>query len=124
MSKPSAGSLKDFQRDAPARSQPGSLRSQASHAKSEAPISTVGTELDSEVAGGMYSRTQLLRGYMLLDIGQVTILSTLKVKDVLFAFLANAIGMYNVCFSASFIAIHLHRRYQVSDAAMGNYFLV
>jgi hypothetical protein len=43
---------------------------------------------------------------------------------VVFAFLANAIGMYNVCFSSSFIAIRLHDKYSVSDAAMGDYFLV
>jgi hypothetical protein len=61
---------------------------------------------------------------MLLDISQVTILSTIKVKEVMFAFLANAIGMYNVSFSASFIAIHLQNQYRVGDAEMGNYFLI
>jgi hypothetical protein len=37
-------------------------------ARTEGPIS-VATDADSEAAGGMYSRAQLLRGYMLLEAG-------------------------------------------------------
>ena len=80
--------------------------------------------MESETLALKYNKNQLLRGYMLIKSDQVTILSTLKIKAVIFAFIANAIGMYNVCFSGSFIAIHFSKVYDVSDTEMGNYFII
>lgn len=48
----------------------------------------------------------------------------MKIKDVVFAFLANAIAMYNVSFFSSFLAIRLHDKYKVADGNMGYYFAI
>jgi len=47
----------------------------------------------------------MIKGYMLIGIDGVTIKSTLMVKDVVFAFIANAIAMFNISFFSSFLAI-------------------
>ena len=55
-----------------------------------------------------HSKEEMIRGYMLISEDDVTIMSTLKIKAVVFAFLANAIAMFNVSFFSSFLAIRFH----------------
>jgi hypothetical protein len=55
-----------------------------------------------------HSKEDLIKGYMLIGIDDVTIISTLKQKEVVFAFLANAIAMFNISFFSSFLAFRFH----------------
>ena len=71
-----------------------------------------------------YTRADLLKGLMLIRKEKVTILSALKVKETTFAFVASGIGMYNVSFFSSFIAIHFAQRYDISEHTMGYYFAI
>lgn len=48
----------------------------------------------------------------------------MRIKAVVFAFLANAIAMYNVSFFSSFLAIRLKEQYAVKDENMGYYFAI
>lgn len=61
---------------------------------------------------------------MLIAIDDVTIMSTLKEKSVTFAFIANAIAMFNISFFSSFLAIRFHDKYDISDSNMGYYFAI
>ena len=61
---------------------------------------------------------------MLIGIDDVTIMSTLKVRSVTFAFIANAVAMFNISFFSSFLAIRFHKKYNISDANMGYYFAI
>lgn len=56
-----------------------------------------------------YSKEKLLEGYNLLKIEEITIGKTIRNKDVVFAFMANALGMFNISFFSSFLAIRFHR---------------
>ena len=59
---------------------------------------------------------------MLIKVENVTIISAIDIKEVAFAFVASGIGMFNVSFFSSFIAIHFSKVYGVSEKTMGYYF--
>jgi hypothetical protein len=71
-----------------------------------------------------HSKEEMIKGYMLIGIDDLTIMSTLKVKSVIFAFIANAIAMFNISFFSSFLAIRFHDKYDISDENMGYYFAI
>lgn len=76
------------------------------------------------VAAQTKTKDDILKGYNNIELDDVTILSTMKIKAVVFAFLANAIAMYNVSFFSSFLAIRLKDQYGVADKNMGYYFAI
>ena len=55
------------------------------------------------------------------DIGMMQVL---QCRDVVFAFVANAVAMYNVGFFNSFLAVELTDAYGVASADMGYYFAI
>ena len=72
--------------------------------------------LDSNYSSiSRYTREELLKGLMLINIDQVTILSVFKVKETVFAFLASGIAMFNISFFSSFIAIHFSKKFGISE---------
>lgn len=71
-----------------------------------------------------HSKEDMIRGYMLIGVNDVTILSTFKQKEVFFAFLANAIGMFNISFFSTFLSIRYNNEYGVSETNMGYYYLI
>jgi len=54
----------------------------------------------------------------------ITILSTLKIKAVVFAFLAQSMAMYNIGFFTSFFAIRLKSYYGIPVSQIGYYFAI
>lgn len=54
------------------------------------------------------TKEELVKGYMLITEDEVTIKTTLMIPQVVFAFVANAIAMFNVSFFSSFLAIRFH----------------
>lgn len=64
----------------------------------------------------------MLVGYNLLEEKDVSMLQILKSKDVVFAFIACGVGMYNVSFFTVFLALHLEKTFEVSAGHMGYYF--
>jgi predicted MFS family arabinose efflux permease len=55
------------------------------------------------------------------DIGMMQVL---ECRDVVFAFIANAVAMYNVGFFNSFLAVELTDAYGIKSEDMGYYFSI
>jgi len=64
----------------------------------------------------------MLVGYNLLEEKDISMLLILKSKDVVFAFIACGVGMYNVSFFTVFLALHLEKTFDVKADDMGYYF--
>ena len=65
---------------------------------------------------------EMLVGYNLLEQKDISMMLILKSKDVVFAFIACGVGMYNVSFFTVFLSLHLEKNFHVAPDDMGYYF--
>ena len=59
-----------------------------------------------------------------IKIDDINMLSILKCKDATFAFIACAIGEYNITFFSAFLSVHLNTEYHLSESQVSLCFLL